>query len=76
MIGIILIFLIIQMRIRLVRNVLEFSHLDVSKLRYRLFSEHNNEFISYLLRTYYMHYVICTVYYVLNPLHTMRFNRF
>ena len=61
MIGIILIFLIIQMRIRLVRNVLEFSHLDVSKLRYRLFSEHNNEFI-YLLRTYYMHYVICTVF--------------
>lgn len=57
-------------------NVLEFSHLDVSKLKYRLFSEHDNAFISYLLGTYYIHYVICTVYYVLNPLQTIRFNRF
>ena len=49
------------------RSIFGFSYSDISKMRYILFSELNNDRIQIVLCTCYVHYVTCT-YYVKNPL--------
>lgn len=45
------------------RNIFEFSPSDASNLRCKLFSD--------LLGTWYVPYITCTTYYVINLLHTI-----
>lgn len=59
------------------RNILEFSHSDVSKLRHTLFSEHNNETIHTVLTRDFLH-AQCNMYYILRSKswHVIRLNRY